>query len=134
MRHGRSDYRYIVDLRETPPEEFRELLRELGGGDGNPGIGRDEPVFLIRGRDVTAPTAIREWAAVAREHGADAAAADAEAWAAEVEAWQQSHHDRVKVPDRPPRRCRSCGHVVGPWAGWDTCVRCAETGTPAEAE
>ncbi|GAI58943.1 unnamed protein product [marine sediment metagenome] len=80
MKHARPDYDLIQDPRGLIPE--------------------DEPVFLLRAQDVTAPDAVRYWAMRAGEAGAlknitDAAEEQAEAM---VE-WQREHE--IKIPDMP---------------------------------
>lgn len=76
MRHARKDYERIQDPEGKIPEE--------------------EPVFLIRGQDVSAPAALRYWAAEHRANGgADELACLAELQAAEMEKWQRSHVQKV---------------------------------------
>lgn len=71
-------------------------------------IPEDEPLFLIRGQDVTAVEAIYAYAAVLFNHltgaglshnEAQLACYPIDAYADEVAAWQAAHPDRVKVPD-----------------------------------
>lgn len=60
----------------------------------------DEPVFILCGRDATAPTIIRAWAAEARARGtSDQKTAGAIAIAENMEQWQREHPELVKVPD-----------------------------------
>lgn len=73
-------------------------------------IPENEPVFIIRGKDVLAVRAIQAYAALllsARDgaenertklHLADMAS-DVEAVAVEVEMWQAVHDDLVRLPD-----------------------------------
>ena len=80
MKHARADYDRIQDPAGLIP-------------DG-------EPVFLIRGKDLAGPRAVREWAKVASELGADKAIIDAALnQAKRMEAWQTLFES--KVPDMP---------------------------------
>ena len=81
MRHARSDYDPIQDPRGLIPE--------------------DEPVFLIRGQDVTAPTILEAWA-----HGLEQLVGETtpitlavRAHAERMRVWQQDHGS--KLPDAP---------------------------------
>lgn len=80
MKHAREDYNRIQDPEGKIPE--------------------NEPVFLIRAQDVTAPAVVRYWALRAREMGAaknitETAYAQAEA----MVQWQREHG--IKIPDMP---------------------------------
>lgn len=80
MKHARPDYNRIQDPEGKIPQ--------------------DEPVFLIRGQDVTAPDVVRYWAMQAKSHGAD----DLIVQAAKAQAdcmvdWQRDHG--MKIPDMP---------------------------------
>ena len=80
MKHARSDYDRIQDPDGKIPE--------------------DEPVFLIRGQDVAAPAALRDYAILAQAMGADMALVQSvNDHAKRMEQWQ----DEVarKVPDIP---------------------------------
>ncbi len=89
MRHARKDYQErIIDAAEK--------LR----AEGVPFIPEDEPVFLLRAKDVTAPSVVRHWAMLAEQAGADdrivkAALAQAQA----MSDWQKEHG--CHVPDMP---------------------------------
>jgi hypothetical protein len=64
-------------------------------------IPEDEPVFLLRGQDMTAPTVMRYWAQVAQHQGADSKIVQRVLdWAREVERYQQES-GIAKVPDLP---------------------------------
>ena len=85
MKHARKDYQKRIQ---------DELLEVLGG------IPADEPVFLLRAKDVTAPHVVRHWAMLADQAGADerivhAALAQAQA----MSDWQKEHGSQV--PDMP---------------------------------
>lgn len=80
MRHARDDYNRIQDPAGLIPD--------------------DEPVFLIRGKDLAGPRTVREWAKVAHELGADEAIINAAlSQAKRMEAWQTLFES--KVPDMP---------------------------------
>jgi hypothetical protein len=72
MRHARDDYNRIQDPSGKIPE--------------------DEPVFLLRAQDKSAPATLRFWAKQNRtEGGAAALSALAELWACNMEQWQRDH-------------------------------------------
>lgn len=72
MKHARDDYNRIQD----PAGK----------------IGADEPVFLLRAQDVSAPETLRFWADEhVRNGGALELAEMAEKHADAMEAWQQTH-------------------------------------------
>lgn len=80
MKHARNDYAAIQDPRGLIPE--------------------DEPVFLLRAQDVTAPAVVEYWVMKARDAGAlknitEAAKNQAEA----MREWQREHG--IKIPDMP---------------------------------
>lgn len=86
-----------------------EVLLERAMADGfTPTFPPDEPLFLLRGQDVTAPDVIaslpgdesRDYAEAALACGAPWAHCEAAVEAARaMRAWQHEHPDRVKVPD-----------------------------------
>ncbi len=80
MKHAREDYNRIQD-----PANI---------------IGDDEPVFLLRGKDMCAPEAILHWCLTARKYGASEeiikAASD---HAVKMRDWQLIHGN--KIPDMP---------------------------------
>lgn len=80
MKHAREDYSRIQD-----PENL---------------IGEDEPVFLIRAKDMNAPSVVEYWATMAKKRGADnnivQAALD---HALEMREWQEKNGK--KIPDMP---------------------------------
>jgi hypothetical protein len=80
MKHARPDYDRIQDPASLIPA--------------------DEPVFLIRGKDLCGPRAVRYWAEVAHEIGAsDDIINAALAQVKRMEAWQVLHES--KIPDLP---------------------------------
>ena len=78
VRHGRDKYEHIQDGRGV--------------------IGEDEPVFLLRAKDLTAPEVIERWAELAEQHGAPVRAAAARAWAQEFRAWQADERSFTRYP------------------------------------
>lgn len=80
MKHARKDYDRIQDPAGLIPE--------------------DEPVFLIRSKDLVGPEAVRAWARLAKREGADFSIVNrAFAHAERMETWQMVHG--AKVPDMP---------------------------------
>lgn len=78
MRHARVDY--------------NERIQDAANL-----IGEDEPVFLLRAQDVTAPSVVRAWVKVQRDLSFPLGVGDpkaiqlAENWANEMERWQATH-------------------------------------------
>lgn len=82
MQHARKDYQHIQDYTRR--------------------IGADEPVFLIRAKDLVGPDALNHYASLAETQGAaPALVASVNAHAARMRAWQREHVNEVKVPDAP---------------------------------
>lgn len=80
MRHRREDYNRIQD-----PEDK---------------ISMNEPVFLLRAQDVTAPAVVSFWADSAEKAGALPNIVDAaRRQAFDMETWQEINH--TKIPDMP---------------------------------
>lgn len=74
-------------------------------------IPADEPLFLIRGKDASAPAAIERYAEEAQAVGAAADLVETcRERAEQIRAWQLAHPERVKVPDQVP------GQIVEPGA------------------
>jgi len=79
MKHSRQDYMHIQDPKGLIPE--------------------DEPVFLLRGQDVAAPSAVRSWAQKVDQLGGDKRLVRAAlGFAQEMEDWPKK-----KVPDLPEK-------------------------------
>ena len=80
MKHARADYNRIQDPEGKIPQ--------------------DEPVFLIRAQDITAPDVVRYWAQKALAANADGKiVATAMVQAERMQRWQEEHGS--KVPDMP---------------------------------
>jgi hypothetical protein len=99
-----------------PEERFARLLCRLESGLGplknvEP-IPMDEPVFLLRAKDIVAPSVVRTWATAAHSAGAsDDITAAARRQADEMERWQEKHG--FQVPDMPPQGpCGHCGNIT----------------------
>lgn len=76
MRHARQDYNRIQD-----PENL---------------IPADEPVFLIRAKDISSVATLRFWAAENERLGADKKLIQkARDWSCEMENWQIKHGCKV---------------------------------------
>lgn len=75
----------------------------------------NEPVFVLRAQDVAAPHAVDAWCALAELAGADQFTLHgARVIAEQMRLWQETHFERVKVPDREPDvedspSCAECG-------------------------
>ncbi len=89
MKHARPDYARIQDPHGLIPA--------------------DEPVFLLRGQDLAAPSAVRAWARRAKEIGASQEIVDMaidqagamEDWAAQMRVQFEGGGIPGKVPDLP---------------------------------
>ena len=58
----------------------------------------DEPIFVLRAKDVLAPQVVEQWADAAERHGTpEAKVAEARALAVQMRVWQISHV--AKIPD-----------------------------------
>jgi hypothetical protein len=76
MKHARQDYDRIQDPAGLIPDE--------------------EPVFLIRGKDVAGPATVRAWARYAEEAGADQDIINAAyRQAGMMEDWQRTREKQV---------------------------------------
>jgi hypothetical protein len=87
MKHARTDYDRIQD-----PSGLIPL---------------DEPVFLIRGKDIAGPSTLEFWAMEAAKSGAAphiCRAAQEQARA--MRAWQKHGYPSVKIPDMPENAVR----------------------------
>ena len=81
MKHARVDYDHIQDSTGKIPE--------------------DEPVFLIRGQDVSGAAAVRHWAALNIANGGDESLTDAAVAHADLmDAWP------IKKPADGPSKAR----------------------------
>jgi len=81
MRHAREDYNRIQDPEGKIPS--------------------NEPVFLLRAQDITAPLVVEFWADRAEKAGAlPNIVAAARRQAFDMKTWQHLHP--AKVPDMPP--------------------------------
>lgn len=91
MLHARKDYNRIQDPAVLQPE----LLSQ-----GSTPIGVDEPVFIIRAKDLSGPEAVRKWAEINLRNGGDPAVSGLVfSHARKMEEWQAKHG--CKVADVP---------------------------------
>lgn len=122
MLHARKDYNRIQDLAEVVKflttlsneydsigdkaassiveEVIVSILRKYNFYRNVEPIPQDEPVFLLRAKDMVAPSVVKFWAVNARSAGADETivmAALEQAIAMRI--WQKEHG--CKVPDMP---------------------------------
>lgn len=80
MKHARKDYQSVIDTSNRIPE--------------------DEPVFLLRGKDVLAPKTVETWADLAEQMGAsEHIIATARQQAKDMRKYQKENHTLVQVPD-----------------------------------
>ena len=92
MKHARKDYNRIQDPAGLIPE--------------------DEPVFLLRAQDKSAPATLRIWADLNMEHGGDPALSVlAVQWAEKMERWQGKHGS--KAADAPDCAAPAPSHDTG---------------------
>ena len=82
VRHTRSDYNArFQDLHGIFPH--------------------DEPIFILRAKDLAGPPAVEAWASLAEARGAEAETVQrVREWAQEMRAWAE-HNGGAKVPDTP---------------------------------
>jgi hypothetical protein len=78
--------------------------QELAGLDDKSScLGRctnDEPIFVLRAQDMTMPTIVRVWLAIALLHDLPVAKQDeVNRFLIAAEAWQRTNHFAVKYPD-----------------------------------
>jgi hypothetical protein len=80
MKHAREDYNRIQDPENIIPD--------------------DEPVFLLRAKDVCAPLTIEKWCEFAADYGVSKDMIDAAyEHAQKMRSWQREHGSQV--PDMP---------------------------------
>lgn len=112
MRHCRTDYEAIQPWPTTRPHTVKQdgqLLHDALAYRGKPPyepiIPDDEPVFILRARDVNGPDAVRFWANCTERHGGDSATTErVRRWADEMEAWGEANG--AKVADTPSELLR----------------------------
>lgn len=119
MRHLRSDYEAIQPWPIKRPHHVKidgnlttigdvplndpAFVRSVEHGAIAPLIPDDEPVFIIRAKDITGPDAVRGWAELARAAGADPDLCESvEGWADTMAAYAAEHYGGGKVPDTAP--------------------------------
>jgi hypothetical protein len=129
MRHARADYTRIQDvagviefIKKVAADHQEELpqleanlstlvtwLEDRYMTRGCVPIPKDEPVFVLRAKDITAPQAVLYWADLAYSAGASAEMVKAAREHANMMVkWQLAH--KPQVPDMPPQGpCICCG-------------------------
>lgn len=105
MRHLRLDYEAIQPW-PTKRDHFvrvdGRVAEDRIGTHGDPIIPDDEPVFILRAKDLAGPETVRLWAQEASDCGADRGlCARVAEWADEMEAWAMANGGQ-KIPDVPP--------------------------------
>lgn len=89
MRHLRSDW----DTIQPQP--------------GQTSIEIDEPCFVLRAADPSAPATVRAWADDVEDRGGDEQlVARVRAWASEMEAWRMEYRPDKQVADVPEGHLR----------------------------
>lgn len=107
MRHARSDYEAIQPWPTKRPHTVKQDGQVVfdatvyrGDPPYDPIIPDDEPVFILRAKDVTAPEVVRYWCDVQdREGGDETVTWRIRRFAEEMEAYGQEHG--AKMPDTP---------------------------------
>lgn len=89
MKHLRSDYDGIQPWPVKRPHVEKD-------------IPDDEPVFLIRAKDPTAPQVVTFWADLAAAYGADPELCErVRQWATAMSAYRMEHYPLKEFPDVP---------------------------------
>lgn len=105
MRHAREDYNRFQD----PAQKDASLLWV-----GCTPIAEDEPVFLIRAQDISAPDVVAFWAMLNHARGNHDIADIVDVWATEIKDWQILNAEKVKEADLPKRpSARNAEMIVG---------------------
>lgn len=104
MRHARSDYEAIQPWPTKRPHHVKQngvLAMDVPPEmTGYPIIPDDEPVFILRAKDITAPAIVRLWCQAQEDIGGDPVVAERiQRWADEMESYGREHG--AKVPDTP---------------------------------
>jgi hypothetical protein len=108
MRHAREDYEAIQPFPTKRPHHVRvdgDLVMDSElplGVYMDPIIPDDEPVFLIRAKDIVGPETVRMWAQFSEDAGADSELVfKVREWAQEMENYAAAHYNGGKVADTP---------------------------------
>jgi hypothetical protein len=98
MRHLRSDYDAIQPFPTQRPHNVKIDGETVAAGDEHLGrhmdpiIPDDEPVFILRSKDVAAPDTVRYWANDVEARGGDVdLCSKVRAWADEMEEYGKEH-------------------------------------------
>lgn len=127
MKHCRVDYDSIqpwptkrphhglVDEAEDSNVKYLNLTEdalEQLGDSVKPIIPDDEPVFLLRAKDITAPAVVRVWAMMAEMMGADwQLVSRVNRFADEMQEYANEHYSGGKTPDVPGDMLREVGDL-----------------------
>ena len=111
VRHAREDYEAIQPFPTKRPHHVKingELVMdctdkpEALGRHMEPIIPDDEPVFLIRAKDIVGPDVVRYWAEQADLNGAAMELVDkVRTWADVMEQYAKDNYNDGKTPDTP---------------------------------
>lgn len=111
MRHAREDYEAIQPFPTKRPHHVRidgNLVMNIQGDiehlgkHMDPIIPDDEPVFIIRAKDIVGPETVRMWAQFSEDAGADSELVfKVREWAQEMENYAAIHYNGGKVADTP---------------------------------
>lgn len=102
MKHAREDYDRFQDPAADNPSAYPGV---------NP-IGADEPVFILRARDIIAPGIVEEWAdRLEASSGNPVTVERVRDWADTMRAWQDENG--AKVPDYVLDDVQLAGQVEG---------------------
>ena len=97
MKHLREDYDGIQDLSQ---------ILTIWPAPGT-SIEADEPVFVLRAKDPSAPSAVLAWAQDVLERGGDPDLCErVAAWSLEMEEWRRTNHPDKIVADVPKEMLR----------------------------
>ena len=99
MKHLRTDWSAIQDIRQLIPLEIIEILQS----ESRSSILPDEPVFVLRAKDPCAPATVRRGATDAESRGSDPASCErVRRYADEMEAYAAEHFaGQQHAPDAP---------------------------------
>jgi hypothetical protein len=103
MRHLRSDYNVIQDIAQEA-ERGTVVIAPLYTPLAPTSIGEDEPVFVLRARDIAAPATVEDWCNLVemRPDHDPVMLRSVRKWANEMRNWQHRNlltENSAKTPD-----------------------------------
>jgi hypothetical protein len=119
MRHCRTDYEAIQPWPTKRPHYLRQkgqnvlaptgdswseadVHAQITTGSAGPIIPDDEPVFVLRSKDIIGPATVRDWCDNAESVGAEPALIErVRRFAEEMDAYAAEHYGGGKVADTP---------------------------------